>query len=182
MLRKFGRVAPCCQQPLRVGCLTNPAELDALSVLLICTPWQILHKSRPFSDPLTIRQCPATFYTLTFRRLRQFGVCCSRLGGPHDCPPLEDRQMEWSPRHPSTSGADSQWIGQWLCRSRSRCIRVADLPKFPSAWCHGCQHVAGSLLGVVSGEINSVCANMTPSGVHPNSRTRPASCPKCACP
>ena len=45
MLRKFGRVAPCCQQPLRVGCLTNPAELDALSVLLICISWQILHKS-----------------------------------------------------------------------------------------------------------------------------------------
>ena len=111
-----------------------------------------------------------------------WGLCCSRLGGPHDCPPLEDRRMEWSPRHPSTSGADSHWIGQWLCRSRSRCIRVADLPTFPSAWCHGCQHVAGSLLGVVSGEINSVCANMTPSGVHPNSGTRPANCPKCACP
>ena len=165
MLRKFGRVAPCCQQPLRVGCLTNPAELDALSVLLICTSWQILHKSghsRSLGSVLhPLRQCPATFYTLTF------------TGGPH-------RQMEWS-RHVNV-GADSHWIGQWLCRSRSRCIRVADLPKFPSAWCHGCQHVAGSLLGVVSGEINSVCANMTPSGVHPNSGTRPANCPKCACP
>ena len=86
-------------------------------------------------------------------------LCCNRLGGPPDFVPLDDRRMEWSPIHPAASGSNSIWIGQWICRSCSRSLRVTDLPPLPPVACPDCQHVADSVLDVVSAEVSSICMN-----------------------
>ena len=41
----------------------------------------------------------------------------STFYGPPDCESLDDRQMEWSPIHPSAQSSSSDWVLQWVCRS-----------------------------------------------------------------
>ena len=86
-------------------------------------------------------------------------LCCNRLGGTPDFVPLDDRRMEWSPMDPSASGSISIWIGQWICRSCSRSLRVTDLPPLPPVECPDCQHVADSVFDVVSADVSSVWMN-----------------------
>ena len=86
-----------------------------------------------------------------------FPVCCHRIGGPPDFVPMEDRRMEWSPIHPSSSGSSSSWTYQWLCLSCSRTFRVEDVPPLPEASCPECQRNSGAVLDVTTGDVRRVC-------------------------
>ena len=67
-----------------------------------------------------------------------YPLCCARVGGPPEFEPLDDRRMEWSPLHPSSSHGATSWVPQWVCRSCGASTSLLDIPPLDAASCSLC--------------------------------------------
>ena len=85
-----------------------------------------------------------------------YPLCCTRVGGPPDFEPLDDRRMEWSPLHPSSPGATS-WVPQWVCRSCGASTSLFDIPPLDAASCPLCSTSSAIVFDRPSGRAVRFC-------------------------
>ena len=85
-----------------------------------------------------------------------YPLCCTRVGGPPEFEPLDDRRMEWSPKHPCTHGATS-WVPQWICRSCGASTSLLDIPPLDAASCSLCSTSSAVVFDRPSGRTVRFC-------------------------
>ena len=85
-----------------------------------------------------------------------YPLCCTRVGGPPEFEPLDDRRMEWSPLHPSNDGATS-WVPQWVCRSCGASTSLLDIPPLDAASCSLCSTASAIVFDRPSGRAVRFC-------------------------
>ena len=89
-----------------------------------------------------------------------FPLCCAHTCGPPDFEPLNDRQMEWSPLHPSAQGSSSDWVLQWVCRSCGSSTSMQDITALPAVSCSQCSTSAAIVFESSTGRIARFLASV----------------------